>query len=266
MLLLILTPDNFTAENITNPTTKITTQTFDIHSSLENHPNFSLINNNFKIKWSILIPTIVERTPVFEQLYTELTKQIITLNLADQIEIIYFRDQRGENIVGFKRNLLLAKSLGEYICFIDDDDLVHTDYIQMIYEKLLENPDCVSLSGIITDNDQNPRLFIHSIKYDRWFTGEDKIYYRPPNHLNPIKRTIAIQFEFPLKNVGEDANWSMQICRSKLIQTEAEILEPYYFYRFNSANSVQKQNKPVPPKTTVRPTRNKQKQAQTKRR
>lgn len=265
ILLLILTPNIFNAENKPELAAPIT-PVFELHSSLENHPNFPNLNlanrainhatsnTPLTIKWSILIPTIVERTPVFEKLYTELTKQITALNLTDQIEILYFRDKRSENLVGFKRNLLLEQSLGEYTCFIDDDDLVHANYIQMIYAKLLENPDCVSLTGIITFNGENPRKFIHSIKYDSWFTGQDKIYYRPPNHLNPIKRTIASQFKFPLKNVGEDSDWSMQICKSQLIKIEAEILEPYYFYRFNKVDSVQKKNQPNP---VIRPPKQK---------
>lgn len=251
LCLLILTSNIFGTENNPESTINTITPVFDVHSSLEHHPDFPSFNsanrttnhttNNtpLKIKWSILIPTIVERAPVFEKLYAELTKQITTLNLTDQIEILYFRDQRSENLVGFKRNLLLEKSLGEYTCFIDDDDLVHEKYIQMIYEKLLTNPDCVSLTGIITTNGCNPQRFVHSIKYNRWFTGRDKIYYRPPNHLNPIKRIIACQFKFPLQNNGEDSDWSMQICKSQLIKTESEILEPYYFYRFNNADSVQ---------------------------
>jgi hypothetical protein len=229
ILLLTLTSNIFSTEN-----------NFDIHSSLENH---TANNTPLKIKWSILIPTIVERAPVFEKLYAELTRQINLLNLAEQIEILYFRDQRGENLVGFKRNLLLEQSLGEYTCFIDDDDLVHEKYIQMVYEKLLENPDCVSLTGIITFDGKEPRKFIHSLKNTRWFNGRDGCYHRPPNHLNPIKRSIAIQFKFPLKNTQEDLDWCMQICNSKLLKIEAEITEPYYFYRFEAANSVQFQTK-----------------------
>ena len=141
---------------------------------------------------------------------------------------------------------MLDKSLGEYVCFIDDDDLVHENYIQMIYEKLLQNPDCVSLTGIITINNKTSRKFIHSVEYTSLF-DQDGIACRPPNHLNPIKRSIAIQFKFPLENVGEDTAWAMQICKAKLIKTEIKITEPYYFYRFNYADSVQFQHLEIKP-------------------
>lgn len=219
--------------------TIVDTSNLDVHSSLED--NFSIKANKNNIKWSILIPTIEDRKLVFQQLHAVLIQQITALNLADKIEIIYFRDKRNEHTVGFKRNVLLEKSLGEYVCFIDDDDSVHVNYIQMIYKELLKNPDCISLVGIITTNGKDRRTFIHSVEYTSLF-NKDGIAYRPPNHLNPIKRSIAIQFKFPLKNVGEDTNWAMQICHSKLIKTEIKITEPYYFYNYNYSDSVQFQH------------------------
>ncbi len=184
----------------------------------------------YKKKWSILIPTLKERKKVFQELYTKLTKQIKDNNLENVVEIVVLSDNRTKSI-GQKRNELLEQSTGEYICFVDDDDDIHEHYIEMIYNALLTNPDCVNLIGIKTTNGKQPRTFIHSIKYTSWFE-KDFIYYRPPNHLNTIRRDIAIKFKFPEKNHGEDADWSMQIAKSGLLKKEALISEPYYFYRF----------------------------------
>lgn len=139
--------------------------------------------------------------------------------------------------VGFKRNKLLEKSRGEYVSFIDDDDDIHSNYIKMIYEELLQNPDCISLTGIITEDGQNPCLFIHSIKYKSYFKYKD-IYYRPPNHLNPIKRSIASRFKFAEVNRGEDTGWAMQIVKSGLLKNEKQIKTPYYFYLFDGAKKI----------------------------
>lgn len=180
--------------------------------------------------WSILICTLEERKNMFDHIYNKLMGQIRTLGLENEIEVLYFCDNRTYS-VGYKRNILMQESAGDYVNYVDDDDDVHDNYIQMIYEKLLKSPDCVSLVGIITVNHAKPKVFIHSIKYDRYFS-KDNIYYRPPNHLNPIRRTIAAQFVFPEKNFGEDTDWAMQIARSGLIKTEEEITEPYYFYDY----------------------------------
>ena len=101
----------------------------------------------------------------------------------------------------------------------------------MIYNALQTKPDCVSLVGVITLDGQNPKTFIHSLQYNSWFE-ENNVYYRCPNHLNPIKRSIAIQFPYPKKNIGEDWDWSMAVAQSGLLQTEAVIEEPYYFYQY----------------------------------
>ena len=182
--------------------------------------------------WSILIPTLNERKEVFDRVYSSLMQQIYTSGLQDEIEIIVSCDNR-QKTIGTKRNELLQKSKATYICYVDDDDMVHENYISMIYKALLTNPDCVSLKGIITTNGHNPRLFIHSIRYSSWYE-QDSVYYRPPNHLNPILRSIATQFKFPENNYGEDADWSMQIQRSGLLKKEAEVEEPYYFYLYTT--------------------------------
>jgi glycosyltransferase involved in cell wall biosynthesis len=179
------------------------------------------------LKWSILICTLEERQEPFEKLYSKLMNQIESASLGKEIEVVYFRDARNFS-VGFKRNQLLKTSLGKYVNFLDDDDDIHPNYIQLIYEKLNDEPDCVSLTGIIKEKDQE-RIFIHSIKYRSYFMQND-IYFRPPNHLNTIKREIAIKFFFPLTLTGEDTAWALQIARSNLLKKEACILVPYYFY------------------------------------
>ena len=180
--------------------------------------------------WSILICTLEQRALEFQKLFSKLQEQIKQADLPDVVEIIYFKDDR-ENAIGYKRNALVQKAQGTYICFIDDDDDIHSNYIQMIYEQLCNEPDCVSLHGIITFNGQHPRHFIHSISYDHYFE-KDGVFYRPPNHLNPIKKEIAQQFLFPETNWQEDTDWALQIAHSGLLKTEAYIREPYYFYHY----------------------------------
>ena len=182
--------------------------------------------------WSILICTLEERKDSFNKIYNKLQKQIADSNLEYQVEILFFSDNR-EHTVGFKRNTLLKQSKGRYVCFVDDDDDVHDRYIAMIYEKLQQNPDCVSLVGIMTTNGQNQEVFKHSIEYNNKYCKENGVYLRPPNHLNPIKGDIARQFLFPETNFGEDYNWAVSLAQSGLLKTEAVLNEPYYFYLYD---------------------------------
>ncbi len=182
--------------------------------------------------WSILICTLEKRRECFEKIYNKLQNQITENKLDDQIEILFFRDDQ-QHSIGFKRNTLLLQSQGEYVCFVDDDDDVHPLYISMIYEKLTQNPDCVSLVGIMTTNGENPEKFIHSIQYNNKYCTENGVHLRPPNHLNPIKRSIALQFAFPENNFGEDRTWALAIAQSRLLKNEAVIDVPYYFYQYD---------------------------------
>jgi glycosyltransferase involved in cell wall biosynthesis len=199
--------------------------------------------NNFNINarppskmWSILILTIEERFEIFKKLYEKLMTQIVSAGLQDQVEVLYYKDKRGEHKIGTKRNALLQNSQGKYVCFIDDDDDVHPQYITMMHEQMKKDPDCIRLVGIMTTHGQNPQKFIHSLAYgDRW-SWENGAYIRPPNHLNPIRRSIAIQFPFNEINFGEDKDWSLAIARSGLIKTEASPSstdEPFYFYQYD---------------------------------
>ncbi len=190
----------------------------------------SLIDALFPKEWSILICTLDERLDQFSILYQKLQKQIHHYGLEDQIEILFFRDNR-ERSIGEKRNALLRQSRGKYINFIDDDDDVHDDYIKMLYDRIKKKPDCVSLYGMITFDGNYPTPFFHSIAYDHYFE-KPGAYYRPPNPINPIKRSIAAQFLFPHTSYTEDTDWAMQIARSKLLKKEESVFEPYYFYKY----------------------------------
>lgn len=197
--------------------------------------NFNIASPVYKKMWSILICTLDERIEAFQKLYNKLMGQIVANGLQDQIEILYFKDNR-ERKVGYKRNELLRRSQGKYVCFIDDDDDVHPQYIKLMYDQLQKDPDCVKLVGIMTTDGKNPQKFIHSLANgDRW-SWENGAYIRPPNHLNPIKRMIAIQFAFPETNYGEDQNWAVTVARSGLIKTEASPAsndEALYLYQYD---------------------------------
>lgn len=155
----------------------------------------------------------------------------------DKVEIILAKKNQ---LIGDKRNELLEKSLGEYVCFVDDDDWVSRDYVKTIMESIEANkPDCVSLRGEMTTDGQKPEIFEHSLKYDSWRTTGNPIKYeRYPNHLNAIRADIAKQFKFPSVSHGEDHNWSTQIHNSKLLKTEVYIDKVLYQYRFISNKQV----------------------------
>lgn len=172
---------------------------------------------------SILICTMPKRKEVLDVLKNKLIEQ----DGAMRIEVLTECDN-GEMSIGAKRNKLLERANGGYICFVDDDDDVSENYVEGILKAIESRPDCVGISGRIFYEGQW-RLFHHSMEYGGWYTGTDGEYYRTPNHLNPVKRGIALEVMFDeSKNFGEDKDYSDRL--RPLLDTEVRIEEPIYIY------------------------------------
>ena len=180
------------------------------------------------MKLSVLICSLVKRKFSLQRLMLILQPQLHYF--SNDVEILTDVDN-GEKIVGTKRNDLIQRATGEYVCFIDDDDLVSKDYMAKIIAAISSLPDCCGIEGQMRTNGRNPRMFIHSIKYNTWYE-KDGVYYRTPNHLNPIKRELAVQIPFPAKNIGEDRSYSDRIF--PLLKTEQYITGVIYHYNFMS--------------------------------
>lgn len=185
------------------------------------------------MKLSILICTLPKRIEMYNELIACLTKQIdlLPIDLINPIEIASCSNEFIS--IGEKRNLLLNEANGDYICFIDDDDMVSDDYILKILNALKSEPDCCSLNGIITFDSEKPKEFKHSIQYDA-YSEDENYYYRFPNHLNAIKASICKQVKFPEINHGEDTSFATQIKNLDLLKKESTIEGIIYYYKYIS--------------------------------
>lgn len=177
------------------------------------------------MKLSILICTLESRRNQFDRLI-----RILQPQLTDEVEIKFLRDQK-QKTIGYKRNQLLQAATGDYVAFIDDDDRISPNYVQLLLKGIETDPDCCSLIGQITFNGKGQQKFIHSIGYTSYFE-QGRIYYRPPNHLNCIRASIAKQFIFDEINMYEDTHWAMAICNAGVLKTEYKIEETLYYYDY----------------------------------
>jgi len=183
-----------------------------------------------KIKLSILIPSTFDREKMLKELTTELNRQRLGL----PVQLLVLKDNY-EATIGEKRNRLVESSIGEYIAFIDSDDFISPDYIQTLLTGIETNPDCISLRGEITIDGGKPEIFEHSITHDKWETTTGAIkYLRNPNHLNCIKRSIAIQVKFPEISHGEDSAWSKELHEKGLLKSEYYTDKILYYYRYKT--------------------------------
>lgn len=176
---------------------------------------------------SILVCRLPERAASFRRL-----EQVLRPQLGDHCELLTHNAPRGTMTTGAKRNELLRAARGKYIAFIDDDDLVTKDYVQRIRGAAESDPDCVGMEITMYRRGVNPQRCIHSMRFDRWFDVADgprrRIYYRCPNHLNPVRRELAQAVGFPDLTVGEDRAYSLAI--RPLLTTEVMLEGPIYTY------------------------------------
>jgi hypothetical protein len=182
---------------------------------------------------AILICTIEGREEQYEALVKNLKEQIRKYCLEDSVTIVSIKDNRVDS-VGKKRNQLIQLADADYICFVDDDDKVSDDYVCKQYTVCMEGSDCGSLTGEITFEGLNPKPFIHSLDYT-YYTEDAKAYYRPPNHLNVIKREIAMQVPFPEISNGEDTDFSLRI--RPLLKTETKTMGCIYHYLYSPSKT-----------------------------
>ena len=236
---------------------------------------------------SILICSLQNRSETFNELMDMLNTQLHSRILTDggwdnwqyqhYVEVIYDIDN-GEKTVGEKRNDLLDRAEGDYVCFIDDDDKVSDVYIPTLFnvlndERYEEAPDCIGFPLAFYDNGILEGIAYHSIKYNKMANGEKRMtaifedvglpihtqreifktsekriaklrvmtFYRMINHLNPVKKSIALKCKFPEKNVAEDTQYANNL--SRYLETEIYIEDILYHYLFNKNDTVQV-NKP----------------------
>lgn len=174
---------------------------------------------------SILICSIKSRAKQLRELLLSLNEQ----TNFNEVEILTLTDNC-EMKVGEKRNRLLLKAKGKYICFIDDDDIVTPSYIAKILEAAKEDMDVIVFDAFRYDKGVKDRLAKYGIEYKRDSNTKD-VYYRIPNHLMPVKRELALQAPFKEINFGEDADYAKRLL--PLLKTQIRIDDTLYFYMYN---------------------------------
>lgn len=179
---------------------------------------------------SVLIPTIEGRERFFDHITRKLTRQIHQVG-EKKIQLLFYKDKRGEATTGAKRNVLLEQSKGKFVVFVDDDDDVSMDYISSIIKVIEDNPDidAIGINGMYSDG-RIQKPFETGM---RWKYEETNGYYtRFVNHISPILREHAIKIGFPDKTIGEDYQFTMDLRNSGLIKKDFIIKQKIYYYDY----------------------------------
>lgn len=180
------------------------------------------------MKWSICVLSVSPQRDTERTRITGILEHQIQ-GYSD-IELIINTD---ESTVGEKRQHCIDIAQGEYINFIDDDDLIAHDYIKTIY-PLLDGVDYIGFRLQMYKDGEKQKPTEHSLKHTEWYE-DDKGYYRGISHLNPIKTSLARQGTFK-GQYAEDFEWAKQVSA----KTQHFINKPMYFYFYAPVYSLAK--------------------------
>jgi len=169
-------------------------------------------------------PRVAKLKELMAVLEPQVTKQV-------QVVVLY---NNFEKTIGELRQQILNEAQGEYISFIDDDDLVPPDFVATILPHLNGKNDYVGFKVALFNNGVRKKPVYHSLKYHDWYE-DDAGYYRDITHLNPLKTELARQGTF-VGMAGEDVQWANQV-RGKA-KKEVFIDRELYEYRHSQTDTL----------------------------
>ena len=170
------------------------------------------------------------------------TKILDWLSKHKDLNVQFFQIDTGG--VSNARNIALDNAKGEYVTFIDDDDLISTAYLKELYEKA--TPDTVSLCYpyAFNDGDIEKQLpysitkaydYICKNKYKKLSSMARKFFSGPCMKLIPMSFIHDRRYDVRFKN-GEDSLF-MFLISDKIDKVSFTSKDAIYYRRFreNSA-------------------------------
>jgi len=181
-----------------------------------------------EILLSIIICSVIERRNNFlNRILNILEPQIKN----KPVELIVLTDNAKRKI-GKKRNDGIQIAQGKYLCFIDDDDTVDRNYVDLILEKinLGTNPDVIVFDSILIRNGKEDRPTKFGIEY--YYDNKPDAYYRLPNHLM-VHRKDNVKEYYLDREFGEDDEWANR--QKQHIKTQERIDKILYTYDYRTS-------------------------------
>lgn len=175
-------------------------------------------------------------------LYEKLLEQI---GERKDVEVLCLIDNKSMTI-GEKRNKILSCARGQYVSFLDDDDMVSDDFVSSILEVIDkgQNYDVISFKQHCTVNGKQFHVDFHLTNPNEQailFNGEYRDIKRKPYHMCVWKSILAKNTMFPESSYGEDLAWITQLCVK--CKSEHHIDKVMHYYRFSDETSASIQHR-----------------------
>lgn len=194
------------------------------------------------IMLSILIPTIPERVDMCVTLLNKIKKQYdyilhVHPSLGD-VEFIIDEKPRfldGGPSIGKKREGLVRRAAGRYLCFLDDDEDIAGNYLETLLRLCQSRADVITFRSLANLDSYwcvVDMSLSHKVNDE---TAPDIIAKRPPWHICPVKSHLAKVHTFEDSNYGEDWGWFQKVITG--CNSEAKTNAVIHMYRHRSAVS-----------------------------
>ena len=195
------------------------------------------------MKLSILIPTLPQRKKMFNILRKNLTAQIDYVHSTHpslgQVEILFDSSKKflkGGLSVGAKRDALKCRATGEYLVFVDDDDMIAPNYLESILRLMESNPDIITFRSLYKSSTYWGIVDMNLNHAENEQMNDSTIVKRQPFHVCPIRTSIAQQHSFPDINNAEDWGWMVKVLSDCQKQAHSDqILHQYNDFSITSA-------------------------------
>lgn len=177
-----------------------------------------------------MICSTPERSEMFGRLFTQLHRQLEYMqtfhNTLGNIEILFDDSKRfldGGLSIGKKRQSLVQRAEGKYLCFLDSDESIPGNYLESLVRLCHKDQDICTFKAIA-----NMEQFWSIIDMRLDYKVNDQInpnytVRRPPWHCCPVRSVFAKMFEFPDLNNAEDFVWMEKVltCCTSEAHTDA---------------------------------------------
>lgn len=199
------------------------------------------MNNTGVIILSILCPTLTSRKDMFEKLSFEIGRQAYDLYRDHPMlgQVVFQWDDSpsfmdGGWSIGKKRESLVKRATGKYLCFLDDDEDISPSYIETLMRLCQNEVDVVTFRNL-TKTDTYWTVVDMSLKNHNEEATPDRIVKRAPWHICPVKSEYAKLYDFEDSNYSEDWTWMEKVL--KHCKTEAHTDQILHCYNHSSIHS-----------------------------
>lgn len=188
------------------------------------------MDNNIKL--SVLVCSVLERASTF---LPKILKQLdAQCSQHHDVEVLLLLDNKTMTL-GEKRNEMVRVSSGRYVVFVDDDDRIEPHYVATLLDAINSGVDIITFGVSVSLNGDTPKLCKYSMKYEKDYNTSDA-YFRIPNHICCVKRSIAIATPYKPILRGEDAAYAKDLLPK--LNSEYVINDVLYHYDFDITTTV----------------------------